>query len=278
MGRLAREASASSGSGKSKFLNEFLTWRGLTYAWCYHFPMPSSGCTLSQLPKWANETLQKHALDPRTVKDRNQLAQARSGDRAWDGMQRYLVETGELHNNARMGWGCAIPKWAASPEDALRLLLDLNNTFALDGHSPPSYGGLLGCLGLFSGPKGESPIFGKISARPPKMKYAAMPSKISTLLTAHKVDFPTETASSYRRTREVAPISTKQVDGARVSLALKRALPGSFASTSEAQKGEEDELEKHSTGGSKSVGDASSKMRRWSSLKVRPEHLVIEIE
>ena len=43
-----------------------------------------------------------------------------SGDPAWDGMQRYLVETGELHNNARMGWGGAIPRWTASPEEFVR--------------------------------------------------------------------------------------------------------------------------------------------------------------
>ena len=27
--------------------------------------------------------------------------------------------------------------------------MDLNNRFALDGHSPPSMAGLLGCMGLF---------------------------------------------------------------------------------------------------------------------------------
>merc|ERR1712066_525467 len=78
--------------------------------------------------------------------------------------------------------GCAIPTWTASPEDALRTLIDLNNSFALDGHSPPSYGDLLGCLGLFTGPKGESKIFGKVPARTPKAKYANMPSQISALM------------------------------------------------------------------------------------------------
>ena len=33
---------------------------------------------------------------------------------------------------------------------------ELNNRFALDGHAPPSYGGVLGCLGLFEGPKQDS--------------------------------------------------------------------------------------------------------------------------
>ena len=34
-------------------------------------------------------------------------------------------ETGELHNNARMGWGKAVARWTASPVEALETLLEL---------------------------------------------------------------------------------------------------------------------------------------------------------
>merc|ERR1712087_791824 len=61
-----------------------------------------------------------------------------------------------------MSWGKAIPAWHAAAfqlctslessssirlQAALDLLIHLNDTFALDGGSPPSYGGLLWCLG-----------------------------------------------------------------------------------------------------------------------------------
>ena len=64
-----------------------------------------------------------------------------------------------------MTWGKAIPKWwsvglptgadatptPTSAADRLQLALDLlihlNDSFALDGGAPPSYGGLLWCLG-----------------------------------------------------------------------------------------------------------------------------------
>jgi len=179
--RLARDACSATGAGKSKFLHEFLTWRGLAYAHCYHFPMAASGATLAQLPAWAQETLRQHASDLRRTVSREQLALGRSGDAAWDGMQRYLVETGELHNNARMGWGKAVVKWTASPEEAIDVLLELNNRFALDGHAPPSYGGLLGCMGLFEGPKQNGRIFGRVAFKPPKARYAAMPALIKKL-------------------------------------------------------------------------------------------------
>merc|ERR1712039_63315 len=135
--------------------------------------------TLAQLPKWARDTLQHHALDRRAAIPLEKLARACSGNHAWDGMQRYLIETGELHNNARMGWGKALLKWTTSPEQALEALLHLNNRFALDGHAPPSYGGLLGCLGLFEGPKQEDSVVGKVSYKPPKGKYATMPQNIT---------------------------------------------------------------------------------------------------
>jgi len=252
--RLAREASSAKASGKAKFLNEFLTWRGLSYAWCYHFPMPSSGCTLDQLPSWASQTLRAHRSDPRMkIHSRDTLARACSGDPAWDGMQRYLVETGELHNNARMGWGGAIPRWTASPEDALCMLIDLNNTFALDGHAPPSYGGLLGCLGLFSGPKGDTPIFGKVSARAPKAKYASLPSQISVLMSGlllqnssqqHHTPTKVDTVAVQTSQTSLSTMWKKRQDADLV----KAPLPESETSAAEVHI------------------DVSSKKRRWANL------------
>jgi len=276
--RLAREAAAASGAGKGKFLNEFLTWRGLTYAWCYHYPMASSGCTLSQLPSWASETLRRHASDPRTVLGRNRLAKACSGDRAWDGMQRYLVETGELHNNARMGWGCAIPKWTASPEDAMHTLIDLNNTFALDGHAPPSYGGLLGCLGLFSGPKGESAIFGKVSARPPKAKYAGMPSQIPALLAGLAGHALTQASSPQMPMQQDSPASRKAHSKAAITSSSNRTLPESFERVwKKKASGGGVEAEHYSKIQDYSgyEDDSCSRKRRWSNLKTGSEEAVL---
>ena len=176
--RIAREANAAPGAGKAKFLNEFLTWRGLSYAWCYHIAQMEHGrCTLSSLPSWARATLLQHASDPRVLKTAEQLRDGRTGDKGWDGMQAYLVRTGELHNNARMGWGCAVVKWTRDPQAAMETLLMLNDTFALDGHSACTHGGLLGCLGLFSGPKGNAAITGSVGVRAVKSKYAALAHK-----------------------------------------------------------------------------------------------------
>ena len=112
------------------------------------------------------------AILPRTV-PKSELARGRSGDPVWDALQRSLVRTGELHNNARMGWGKAVIKWCPADE-ALATLMELNDRFALDGHSPPSVGGVMGCFGLFEGPKKESPIYGQVGQRGLKRKYEAL--------------------------------------------------------------------------------------------------------
>merc|ERR1719350_2567260 len=86
-----------------------------------------------------------------------------------------------------MGWGKAVARWARSPQEAIDLLVELNNRFALDGHAPPSYAGLLGCLGLFEGPKQEGKVLGKVAYKPPKSKYSAMPSRICELRPSNPV-------------------------------------------------------------------------------------------
>jgi deoxyribodipyrimidine photo-lyase len=73
-----------------------------------------------------------------------------------------------------MGWGKAVIAWCRNPDDALAALMELNNTYALDGHSPPSVGGLMGCMGLFESPKGDTPIYGAVQQRGCKRKYMAL--------------------------------------------------------------------------------------------------------
>ena len=77
-----------------------------------------------------------------------------------------------------MGWGKAVIKWCPA-EEALPVLMELNDRFALDGHSPPSVGGVMGCFGLFEGPKSESPIYGQVGQRGLKRKYEAIGKSVA---------------------------------------------------------------------------------------------------
>jgi len=68
-----------------------------------------------------------------------------------------------MHNYLRMLWGKKIIEWSASPEQALEIMIELNDRYALDGRDPNSYSGIFWCLGRYDrawGPERE--IFGKI--------------------------------------------------------------------------------------------------------------------
>jgi len=148
--RIARECSESGTRGSDKFLDELLIWRELAYAFCFY---RSHHETLNALPKWAQDTLDKHSIDPRPViHSWETLARGRTGEMLWDAAQKSLLIHGELHNNVRMTWGKALLEWTRDPETALSMMIDLNHRYALDGRDPASYGGILWCLGQFDRP------------------------------------------------------------------------------------------------------------------------------
>ncbi|MDB4756591.1 FAD-dependent oxidoreductase [Mariniblastus sp.] len=165
--RIAREASQSDSSGAKKFLDELLVWRELAYNFCFH---QRDHARLQGLPEWAIKTLKEHSPDHRPLTfNWEDLARANSGDPLWDICQRSLLRQGELHNSLRMTWGKKFLEWTASPKLALKLMIDLNNRYALDGRDPCSYGGILWCLGLFDRPHDpEIPIFGTLRPRSTK--------------------------------------------------------------------------------------------------------------
>lgn len=139
--------------GPAKWMDEFLTWREVAYAFCHrnggHEDIPTA------LPPWAvaswNTTDKISRLK---VFSLDALSSGSTGDALWDAAQRHLVKTGEMHNNLRMTWGKAFPVWAHSAQDALHALIDINHRFALDGRDPCSYAGMLWCFGAFDAPKG----------------------------------------------------------------------------------------------------------------------------
>ena len=81
----------------------------------------------------------------------------------WNAAQTELVREGRIHNYLRMLWGKKILEWTPSPREALDVMVQLNNKYALDGRNPNSYSGIFWVLGRYDRAWGpERPIFGKV--------------------------------------------------------------------------------------------------------------------
>ena len=143
------------------FLDELVTWREVGYNFCAH---RRDYDRYESLPEWARASLEEHARDERPeVYSLEQFDRSKTHDPLWNAAQRQLVREGRIHNYLRMLWGKKILHWSESPREALQIMIELNNKYAIDGRNPNSYSGIFWVLGRYDrawGPERE--IFGKI--------------------------------------------------------------------------------------------------------------------
>ena len=143
------------------FLDQLVTWRELGFNFC---ALRDEHDRFESLPDWAQRTLAEHARDERRfVYELDDFAAARTHDPLWNAAQTELAREGRMHNYLRMLWGKKILEWTASPEEALAVMIELNNRFAVDGRDPNSYSGIFWVLGRYDRPWGpERPIYGQV--------------------------------------------------------------------------------------------------------------------
>jgi deoxyribodipyrimidine photo-lyase len=149
------------GEAAEAFLDQLITWRELGFNMCR---LQNDYDQFGSLPGWALKTLHDHKKDPRSyLYSPDVFARAGTHDALWNAAQTQLLREGRIHNYLRMIWGKKILQWTASPEQALGVMTELNNKYALDGRDPNSYSGIFWVLGRYDRAWGpERPIFGKV--------------------------------------------------------------------------------------------------------------------
>jgi len=149
------------GENAEAFLDELITWREIGFNMAGH---RRDYDRYESLPQWALDTLAEHARDPRPYRyTREALEAARTHDSLWNAAQIQLVREGTIHNYLRMLWGKKILEWTRSPREAVAVMIELNNKYALDGRDPSSYSGIFWVLGRYDRAWGpERPVFGKV--------------------------------------------------------------------------------------------------------------------
>ena len=90
------------------------------------------------------------------------LATASTHDELWNAAQRQLLEEGTIQNYLRMLWGKKVLAWSPGPRLALKVMLQINDRYALDGRDPNSISGIFWVLGRFDRAWQERPVFGKL--------------------------------------------------------------------------------------------------------------------
>ncbi|MEE2639772.1 MAG: deoxyribodipyrimidine photolyase [Planctomycetota bacterium] len=143
------------------FLDQVLTWRelGFNMAW-----QDRSYTRYRSLPNWAQKTLDEHRDDPREhVYSLEEFENSGTHDPLWNAAQNQLRQEGMIHNYLRMLWGKKILQWSEAPEEALRIMVELNNRYAIDGRDPNSYSGIFWIMGRYDRAWGpERKVFGKV--------------------------------------------------------------------------------------------------------------------
>jgi deoxyribodipyrimidine photo-lyase len=166
---LAARAARTSSTAASvdAFLEELIVRRELADNYCFYNPRydeldglyPTFGND-----SWAQRTLREHAGDAREYTySLAQLEEGRTHEDLWNAAQLEMVHTGKMHGFMRMYWAKKILEWTASPAEALRIALHLNDKYELDGRDP---NGFVGCAWAIAGVHDtawtERPVFGKV--------------------------------------------------------------------------------------------------------------------
>jgi len=154
------DARPGSADDRNSFLEEMIVRRELSMNFCEYDPdYDNFNC----LPDWAQKTLREHADDDRPhCYTRKQLEDAETHDPYWNAAMREMRYTGYMHNYMRMYWGKKILEWCNTPEYAYKTVLELNNTYFIDGRDPNSYTGVAWIFGNHDRGWFEREIFGKV--------------------------------------------------------------------------------------------------------------------
>lgn len=143
------------------FIREAFIWRETSEHFLYH---EKNYDNINGALPWAKETLMYHSQDerPKTYSF-DQLEAAKTDDPLWNAAQNQLLISGKIHGYVRMYWAKTLLSWTEDPREALRIGIELNDRYSIDGNDPNGYLGVMWCIcGSMDRAFAERPIQGKI--------------------------------------------------------------------------------------------------------------------
>ena len=149
------------GENQESYLEELIIRRELSDNFCLHNAKYDS---LEGAPLWAQKTLHECSSDIREYTyTYDEFEQAKTHSSLWNAAQKQLLKSGRMHGYMRMYWAKKILEWSHSPAEAVRIGIQLNDRFALDGRDPNGYVGVLWSVaGVHDRAWRKRPVFGSI--------------------------------------------------------------------------------------------------------------------
>lgn len=143
------------------YIEELVVRRELADNFCFY---QSQYDSCAGFPNWAKKTLDEHRKDPRPyLYSPKQLEKAETHDPMWNAAQTEMVTTGKMHGYMRMYWAKKILEWTKTPEDAMKIAIDLNDKYELDGRDPNGYTGIAWAIGgVHDRPWANRSVFGMV--------------------------------------------------------------------------------------------------------------------
>jgi deoxyribodipyrimidine photo-lyase len=151
----------STADGMNALLEEIIVRKELADNFCFY---GQSYTSIKGAAAWAQASLASHLNDPRDfVYTQNEWEACATHDVVWNTAQTEMNKTGKLHGYLRMYWAKKILEWSASPEEAIKTAIYLNDKYSVDGGDPNGYVGILWSIaGLHDRPWFDRPVLGKI--------------------------------------------------------------------------------------------------------------------
>ncbi len=146
---------------REAYLEELIVRRELADNYCYY---NRDYDNFNGFPAWAKKSLDEHRGDEREhIYSSEEFEKGLTHDPLWNAAQAEMTQRGKMHGFMRMYWAKKILEWTASPEDAQKIAIYLNDKYELDGRDPNGYTGIAWSIGgVHDRAWFERDVFGKI--------------------------------------------------------------------------------------------------------------------
>ena len=161
--KMIRDVENSQHENAPLFVEEALVRRELAENYCYYCKDYDS---IKGAWTWAQNTLNQHINDPREYTyTLEKFEKAETHDDLWNFCQMKIVTDGYLHSYLRMYWSKMVLYWTKTPQDAIDLLIHLNDKYMLDGRDPNGYTGIMWSVAaVHDRPWFDRPVIGLVRA------------------------------------------------------------------------------------------------------------------